>query len=614
MISQTDLFPPQPATSRGASTFISYDAVNNRIAYAAGKSVIVRSLDKEPKLKPTQFTKHTVTVTAAAFSPSGNYVASGDESGHVIVWDLSIHGKENTFEQPIIKSEFDILGGPIKAIAWDADNSRIIAVGSGKEKFGHCFTWDSGNSIGEIQGHSETINAVDIKPQRPYRAATVGDDKAMVFFTGPPFKFDKSSREHHTNAARGIKFSPDGKWLVSVGSDRTIVLYDGKSGDFIKKVEKAHEGGISAVSWFPDSATFVTASADNTVKRWSVDDLLEKQTYRHSSDTSVDYQQVGVVVTKEHVLSLSLNGEINLYSHDVSVPCEVIHGHQRALTNCLIMKDHFISGGSDGTLFQHEIDDGEMKSSAKLFSQTEAHSNFVTSIKGIKEFVVTTGWDDKLKLWRDGQLDKSVSLKGQPKGVSITENIVVLFEDKLQVFDTSLSLLYEKEWTHVASSIDSVPGTNIVFVTNETDKRLEVYEIEAVVKHVHSYPVLRAAPNLVKVSPDGAYVAVAETTGKYTLYDTRDQTPITTRWAFHSSRVNGAEWTPDSKFLVSGGLDCGIYIYSVAKPSKVLKTQLTHQTGVSDVTWVAYGDAKGSFASVGLDGVIKTWAVDFSAY
>ena len=35
------------------------------------------------------------------------------------------------------------MSGPIRSIAWDADNSRIIAVGQGKEKFGHAFSWDS---------------------------------------------------------------------------------------------------------------------------------------------------------------------------------------------------------------------------------------------------------------------------------------------------------------------------------------------------------------------------------------------------------------------------------------------------------------------------------------
>lgn len=612
MITQLDLFPPQPATARGASTFISYDSVNDRIAYAAGKSVIVRSLG-ESKLSPVQFTKHTVTTTAAAFSPSGNYVASGDEAGNVIVWDTSVHGKENTFEQPTIKSEFQILSGAIKSIAWDADNSRIIAVGSGKEKFGHCFTWDSGNSIGEIQGHSETINAVDIKPQRPYRAATVGDDKSMVFFTGPPFKFDKSSRNHHTNAARAVKFSPDGKWLVSVGADRMIVLYDGKTGEYIKKVEKAHEGGISSVSWFPDSTAFVTASADNTLKKWN-SELLELQQYVVSQKVSVEAQQVGVVVTKNYIMSLSLNGDLNQFAHDDTELQNIIRGHQRAITTIAVHDGQLISGGSDGTLFSRAVKLPILDTTNQPFCESDAHSNYVTAIKTFGSDVVTSGWDDKLKLWSEGKLVGSADLGGQPKGIAIALKIVVLLEDAIKVFDKSLSLVAEEKLQFVASSIDCVQGQDIVYVTNETAKQVEVYSVSTGVSHDSSYPALRAAPTLVRVSPDGEYLAVAENTGKYTLYKTSDKSAVTTRWAFHSSRVNDAQWTSDSKYLVSGGLDCAIYIYLVARPSKVLKSQLTHQTGVTALAWLDYGSGPGAFASAGLDGVIKTWAADFSAY
>ena len=101
------------------------------------------------------------------------------------------HQSLNLISNSQLLSEFQVMSGPIRSIAWDADNSRIIAVGQGKEKFGHAFSWDSGNSVGDIQGHSSPINAVDIKPQRPYRAATVGDDHALVF-----------SRVHHLNLTK----------------------------------------------------------------------------------------------------------------------------------------------------------------------------------------------------------------------------------------------------------------------------------------------------------------------------------------------------------------------------------------------------------------------------
>src|SRR5207245_1638837 len=39
----------------------------------------------------------------------------------------------------------------------------------------HSITADSGNSVGEISGHSKVINAVAMRQQRPFRAATVSD-------------------------------------------------------------------------------------------------------------------------------------------------------------------------------------------------------------------------------------------------------------------------------------------------------------------------------------------------------------------------------------------------------------------------------------------------------
>lgn len=599
MITQSALYPPQPATTRASSTFISYDAVNNRIAYASGKGIVIRSLDF--KHSPVLFTKHTFTTTVATFSPSGYYIASGDESGQVKIWDTSIR---DGFDQPVVKSEFQILGGPIRSIAWDADSSRVIAVGQGKDKFGHCFTWDSGNSIGEIQGHSETINDVTIRPVRPYRAATVGDDKAMVFFNGPPFKFDKSVRGNHTNSVRAVKFSPDGQWLVSVGSDRSIVIYDGKTGEFVRKIENAHDGGIFGISWFPDSSSFVTASADNTLKRWK--DFEQVHVYTANDSVAVDYQQVGVVVTKEFVVSLSLNGNINLFKHDETAP-HVTYGHQSSLTAALVTGATAITGGSDGSLMEWKVENTKVNEvPAPLGKQSDKHGNYVTSIVSAGNAIVSTGWDDKLKVWVDGQVTHTLEFDAQPKQVIYNGNLIILFESKIEVY-SDYKLANSVSLTFPASCMD-LAGTKLL-VNNQAANKVEEYDIGTLL-HTRSYPVLRAAPTLIKVSPDGEYAAIADNTGKYTLYKTDDLSVVTTRWAFHSSRVNDAQWTADSKFLISGGLDSGLFLYSVERPSKVLKFPLAHQNGVTGLAWLG----EDSFVSTGMDGAVKAWSVDFSAY
>lgn len=50
-----------------------------------------------------------------------------------------------------LKSETRVISGRINDIAWDGESQRIIAVGEGKERFGHAFSYDSGNTVGEVR-------------------------------------------------------------------------------------------------------------------------------------------------------------------------------------------------------------------------------------------------------------------------------------------------------------------------------------------------------------------------------------------------------------------------------------------------------------------------------
>jgi WD repeat-containing protein 1 (actin-interacting protein 1) len=49
-----------------------------------------------------------------------------------------------------LKNETKVISGRINDIAWDGESQRIIAVGDGKERYGHAFTFDSGNTVGEV--------------------------------------------------------------------------------------------------------------------------------------------------------------------------------------------------------------------------------------------------------------------------------------------------------------------------------------------------------------------------------------------------------------------------------------------------------------------------------
>lgn len=171
-------------------------------------------------------------------------------------------------EEHILKNEIRPISGKISDIAWDSESKRLIAVGEGKESFGHAFAFDTLSSVGEIAGHSKVINSVSIRQQRPFRAVTASDDMTVSFFTGVPFKYVKTLRDH-TRFVHAVEFSPNGDFFASVGADGKIFVYDGKEGEKVAELP-GHQGSIFALSWSPDSTQILTSSADYTAKIWDV--------------------------------------------------------------------------------------------------------------------------------------------------------------------------------------------------------------------------------------------------------------------------------------------------------------------------------------------------------
>lgn len=143
-----------------------------------------------------------------------------------------------------------------------------------------------------------------------------------------------------------------------MGSDRIIAIYDGKTGEYVKSIEDAHKGGIFGVSWFADSTKFVTASADGTLKSWEAETIEPVSTYVVDETASIGNQQVGVVVSKDYIVSLSFNGNLNYFKENVTKLDKVISGHQNPLTALELKDNTLITGSSDGALFQWTLKKG----------------------------------------------------------------------------------------------------------------------------------------------------------------------------------------------------------------------------------------------------------------
>ena len=89
------------------------------------------------------------------------------------------------------------------------------------KRFGHVFSADAGNSVGEISGMTKAINSVDFKSTRPFRAITGSEDNAVSFFEGPPFKW-KTTMSEHEKFVHVVRYSPDGEKFASGAADGRV--------------------------------------------------------------------------------------------------------------------------------------------------------------------------------------------------------------------------------------------------------------------------------------------------------------------------------------------------------------------------------------------------------
>lgn len=605
-ISPSAIWAAAPTTTRGQATQLSSDSKGERIAYASGKSIFVRSID-DPAVS-RQYTNHTAQTTVARFAPSGFYVASGDVSGAVKVWDCVGEGAT--------KGDYHIIAGRINDLAWDGDSQRIIAVGEGKERFGHCITWDSGNSVGEIAGHSSQINCVSIRQQRPLRAATGSDDTSMVFYHGAPFKFNTSLRGQHNRFVFGTQFSPDGAHLATVGADKRIWLYDGKTGEAKTQIgEDVHTGSIFGVSWASDSKRFVTASADQTVRIWDAETGSNMQTWRLGDEgvVNIGHQQVGVTWPAGRsdgtIVTVDLDGNLNYLNEGSDKPTKVVRGHSKNITAAGIQDSTFYTGSYDGRVRAWDIKTGLADS-----IDGESHSNYVAgftaSAEGGEPRVYSVGWDDTLRTISTNTktfAGSKTELHYQPKGVATSGDLILVA--------SPYSVSIFKDSKEVGSRPMPYPPTsiaasgNLVAVGGE-DNVVRVYELSGQslrdlgVELTNSTSVI----STLTFSPKGTYLAVGNTGGKIQVYDAKQGNwpLVTDRWSAHTARITAVAWNDSEEFAASGSLDTNVFVWSLANPGKRVKTLNAHKDGVTGVAWA--GDDK--VLSTGGDSAVKVWKVE----
>jgi len=222
------------------------------------------------------FDAHREWVVNLALSADGKTVLTGDDDGHVVVWDCATGGVVKRWrvkgwayavalspdaKQACVGERLQrvVEGGRYAALKlWDATTGEMVRDLSADFKGFHmaaaAYSPD-GKTLavargGEADGTNGTLTLLDPATGKKLRALAPG----------------------HLNGGTDVAFHPDGKHIASAGRDTVVRVWEAATGKLVAEVGKPRGGQfkdwIHAISWSADGAWLAAADMAGAVQVW----------------------------------------------------------------------------------------------------------------------------------------------------------------------------------------------------------------------------------------------------------------------------------------------------------------------------------------------------------
>lgn len=282
-------------------------------------------------------------------------------------------------------------------------------------------------------------------------------------------------------------------------------------------------------------------------------------------------QQNGIVFANPNILvSVSLSGTLNLFDtrESSSTKWRTLHGATKAITSSVLSEQEktFYTGSFDGSVKAFKVAEDEGACSAV---EGTGHSALVSAMTSDGSKVYSAGWDDKISSISGSTFaSTSTTTKAQPAGVAATAAAVYT----ASAAGLEITALSGGSSTHAGTftAVAAKSGSAGDLVAFGSGKKVTLATVNGgSVKIEKEFEDNKGDVLSLAFSDDGALLAAGDASGRIVLIDVQQQTAlVTSRWTFHTGRVNALSFSPNSKRLASAGADESIYIWEVEKLMK----------------------------------------------
>ena len=193
-------------------------------------------------------------VYAICHIPEKQLLLAGTTTGSVLILDL-----EKKEEIKILQHHT----APIFDIKYSL-KTNCFYTASGDGNFAVC-SLDTLSLIQIKKLTNEKVRNIDFNYTTSEIAVALGDCKVLVFDL---YTLDhKTDFMAHQSAVYVVRYSPDGKFILTGGKDAHLNIWNVENYELMKSIP-AHNWAIYDIVFNPDASLFATASRDKTIKIW----------------------------------------------------------------------------------------------------------------------------------------------------------------------------------------------------------------------------------------------------------------------------------------------------------------------------------------------------------
>ncbi len=500
-------------------------------------------------LAKSVFAQRLTSIGAVAFSPDGQWLATGDASGEIRLWQVADGRQLMTCKGH---------SGWVRSVAFSPDGS-ILASASSDQTI-RLWAVASGQCLTELRQHSSWVRSVAFSPDGTTLASGSGDNTINLWDvdTGECLR----TLSGHSNWVWSVAFSPDGQYLASGSEDKTLKLWDINTGECWQTLE-GHTLWVRSVAFSPDGATLASGGGDNTVKLWDRETGDCVQTLAGHS-----HRVRSVMFSPQGGMLASGSGDYTVKLWDITTgQClRTLYGHSNRLEAVAFSPDGVMlaSVGEDRTMRLWDTSTGQ------CLRTLQGYATWVQSVAFSPDgATLASGSEDhQVRLWDVETGECSTALKGH------------------------------QGW--VCSVAFSPDGATLA--SGSSDYQIKLWDVETgqCRRTVPSNRWIRA----IAFSPDGTTLVSGSGDHLLKLWDV-DTGACLQMFSGHTSWVWSVAFSADGQTLASGSYDKTIKLWHVGA-GECWQTLVGHASWIQTVAFSPNGQ---TLASGSCDNTIKLWDV-----